>query len=171
MKVTLTKVRARGNVNRAFAETNARGLVPRAGDGEAGRMREEKRDGLCKCGHLVGNQFSPLPFIHGPGLCHPYAATCGNTSLFLSDFFVEENGEKRNWLVANTATSACSLVVAVLSLQSCACLNFNTKARRTSMQMIFKRIWCIQHIYRFVCAHRDGLDEIRDLDYVKVSLI
>lgn len=62
-------------------------------------------------------------------------------------------------------------VLAVLSLQSCACLNFNTKARRTSMQMIFKRIWCIQHIYRFVCAHRDGLDEIRDLDYVKVSLI
>lgn len=62
-------------------------------------------------------------------------------------------------------------VLAVLSLQSCACLNFNTKARGTSMQMIFKRIWCIQHIYRFVCAHRDGLDEIRDLDYVKVSLI
>lgn len=62
-------------------------------------------------------------------------------------------------------------VLGVLSLQSCACLNFNTKARGTSMQMIFKRIWCIQHIYRFVCAHRDGLDEIRDLDYVKVSLI
>lgn len=23
-------------------------------------------DGLCKCGHLVGNQFSALPFIYGP---------------------------------------------------------------------------------------------------------
>lgn len=47
---------------KSCAETNAQGLVPRAGDGGAGRMRE--RDGLCKCGHLVGNQFSPLPFIH-----------------------------------------------------------------------------------------------------------
>lgn len=37
------------------------------------------KDGLCKCGHLVGNQFSAPPFIHGPGLSHLYAATCGNT--------------------------------------------------------------------------------------------
>lgn len=150
MKVTLTKVRARGNVNRAFAETNARGLVPRAGDGEAGRMREEKRDGLCKCGHLVGNQFSPLPFIHGPGLCHPYAATCGNTSLFLSDFFVEENGEKRNWLVANTATSACSLIVAVLCL-----FEFQYESTRNEYADEYLKEFDVYNIYTDLCVRTE----------------
>ena len=68
-------------------------------------------------------------------------------------------------------------VLAVLSLQSCRC----------SLVLVWISIWkheervcrwylkefdiLIQHIYRFVCMHRDGLDEIWDLDYVKVSLI
>lgn len=92
---------------KSCAETNAQGLVPRAGDGEAGRMRGEKRDGLCKCGHLVGNQFSALPFIHG--LCHLYAATCGNASLFLPDFSAEKKEKKRNWLVAKSEGCRCAV--------------------------------------------------------------
>lgn len=90
VKVTLTK--SPGEC-KSCAETNAQGLVPRAGDGEAGRMRGEKRDGLCKCGHLVGNQFSALPFIRG--LCHLYAATCGNASLFLPDFSAEKKKRQK----------------------------------------------------------------------------